>query len=210
MNIKKQKNEIIKNVLKKEFGWRWLFFLIKSSIYGNKLFKTTKWGKNKDEAESKFLKSYAIVAALYIKLKKKFEKEKAFYIMKNIIVPVGCIQQNALLAETNLPDDKPMIKLMAFNNLMDKKGAAKFNEREYVKKQENICHYKIKKCVYKDFFNSLGVLELTEFFCEVDKKFFIPAFPKFKVHRGSSWENTIAYGKPECDFIFEKRLGVKK
>ena len=201
MNIKKQKNSIVKKVLKKELGWTWLLFLIKSSILSKGLFKTIKWKKNK-ETESEFLKPYAIVVMLYIKLKEKFGNEKAFSIMGNIIVPVGCIQQNALLDETNLSDDKPMKRLMAFNNLMDKKGAIQFNDREYVKKDDKICHFKIRICLYKDFFDSLGVSELTEFFCEVDKEFFLPAFPKFKVHKGGSWKNTLAYGKPECDFIF--------
>ncbi|KAF5423579.1 MAG: L-2-amino-thiazoline-4-carboxylic acid hydrolase [Candidatus Methanocomedens sp.] len=203
MNVKKQKSSIIKQELKKELGWTWLFFLLKCSILSKGLFNKSKWGKMKN-AESEFLKPYAIVVMFYTILKEKFGKDKAFLIMRNIIVPVGCIQQNALLDEINLSDEEPMKRLMAFNNLMDKKGATQFNDREYVKKDENVCHFKIRRCVFKDFFDSLGVSELTELFCEVDKEFFIPGFPKLKVHRGSSWENTLAYGKSECDFIFER------
>ena len=202
MNIRKQKNAIIKNVLKKELGPARLFFMIKCSSLGKRLFKKSKWGKTGD-AESDFLKPYAVAAALYIKLKKKTGREKALGIMRNIIVPVGCIQQNAMVAETDIPDNEPMKRLMAFNNLMDIKGASQFNERKYVKKEKNICHFKIKRCVYRDFFDSFGIPELTKLFCEVYKDFFIPAFPAFNVHRGSSWENTLAYGREECDFIFE-------
>lgn len=202
MNIKRQKSAIVKNTLKKALGWRWLLFLVKCSIRSKGIFKKSKWGKTKD-AESDFIKPYAIVAMLDIELKEIFGQDNAFKIMRDIIVPVGCIQQNALLAETNISDNEPMSKLMAYNNLMDKKGATQFNEREYVKKEENICHFKIKRCVYKDFFDFFEILEIVELFCEVDKEFFIPAFPNFNVHRGSSWENTLAYGKKECDFIFE-------
>lgn len=205
MNIKKQKNLIIKNVLKKELGWTWLFFLVKCLILSKNLFNKSKWGKINNK-ESEFLKPYTIIIILYTKLKKKFDKDKAFEIMRNIVIPVGCIQQNTLLDETGLSDDDPMKRLMAFNNLMDIKGATQFNVREYIKKDKNTCHFKIKRCVYKDFFDSFGVAELTKLFCEVDKEFFLPAFPNFKVHRGGSWENTLAYGKSECDFIFEKRI----
>ncbi len=202
MNIKKQKNYIVKDVLKKELGLKWLFFLTKCSILSKGVFQKSKWGKTKN-AESDFLKPYAVVVVLYIKLKAKYGQDKAFKIMTDIIVPIGCIQQNAMVADTNLADDEPMKRLMAFNNFMDKKGATQFNDRKYVKQDKKICHFKIKRCVYKDFFDFFGISELTKLFCEVDKKFFIPAFPKFIVHRGSSWENTLAYGKNECDFIFE-------
>ena len=144
MNIKKQKNSIVKKVLKKELGWKWLPFLVKCSILSKGLFKRTKWGKQKNN-ESEFLKPYAIVVMLYIKLKEKFGKDKAFLIMRTIIVPVGCIQQNALLDETNISDDEPMKRLMAFNNLMDKKGATQFNDREYIKKDNIVCHFEIER-----------------------------------------------------------------
>lgn len=203
MPTEKQKNDIVKKTLKTELGWMWLPFLINCSILSKGLFKKSRWG-NRSDAESEFLKPYAIVAALYIKLKNKLGNERAYSVMRNIVVPIGCNQQNTLLDETGLSDDIPMKRLMAFNDLMDKKGATQFNERVYVKTNESVCQFKIKRCIYKVFFDSLGVSELTKLFCEVDREFFIPAFPKFKVHRGSSWENTLAYGKPECNFIFEK------
>ena len=46
---------------------------------------------------------------------------------------------------------------------------------------------------------------LGKLFCEVDREFFPEAFPDFRFHRGDSWDNTIAYGKDHCDFIFEKK-----
>jgi hypothetical protein len=202
MNVQTQKSSIVKQVLKKELGWTWLFFLMKCSILSKRMFQKSTWGKTHD-AESDFLKSYAVVVTLYLQLKEKFGRDKAYGIVKKMVVPIGCIQQNAMVAETGISDDEPMKRLMAFNNLMDKKGATRFNDRRYVQQEENVCHFKIRRCVYKDFFDFFGVPELAELFCEVDKEFFIPAFPKFHVHRGGSWENTLAYGRKECDFIFE-------
>lgn len=203
-----KKNFIVKKVLKKELGWAWFFFLFRCLLLSKSLFKNSRWGKLKN-AESNFIKPYAVVAMLCIKLKKKLGMEKAINAMRNIIVPLGCNQQNALMNSINITDDEPMKRLMAFNNLMDIKSATQFNDRLYIKKTNNICHFKIRRCIYKDFFDAVNTPELTQLFCEVDKEFFIPAFPKFKVHRGSSWENTLAYGKKECDFIFEK-LNINK
>lgn len=204
MNSNNKKSIIVKTVLKKELGWTWLLFLFISLLSSKPLFKSTRWGKEKG-AESAFIKPYALVAKLYIRLKKKFGKDKAYEIMGEIIVPVGCNQQTALLDSINISDDEPMKKLMAFNNLMEQKGATRFNDRIYSKKTDNICHFKIRRCVYKDFFDAVSTPELARFFCDVDEEFFPTAFPKFKVHRGGSWENTLAYGKEECDFIFEKQ-----
>jgi len=105
----------------------------------------------------------------------------------------------------DVDEDAGMERLMAFNNLMDQKGAPRFNKREYVKQDENICHFLITRCVFNDFFAETGTSELTKLFCEVDHRFFPEAFPDFRFHRGDSWENTIAYGKDHCEFVFEKK-----
>ena len=76
------------------------------------LFKKTKWGKEKTD-ESDFLRDYAIVAMLYIELKTKFGQDKAYLIMKEIVVPAGCLQQKDLLSQTGQEKD-PMKKLLAF------------------------------------------------------------------------------------------------
>ena len=103
---------------------------------------------------------------------------------------------------------EPMEKLTVFNNIMSKKGIAKFNKLEYIRQDEDICHFIIRRCVFHDFFTEVGVPELTKLFCEVDKVFFSKAFPEFEFHRNGSWENTIAHGKDYCDFVFEKKNGI--
>ncbi len=130
MNTKNKKWVIIKKVLKRELGRTWFFFLFKCLLPSKSLFKNSRWGKVKN-AESDFIKPYSLAATLYIKLKEKFGKERAFKIMRNIIVPVGCNQQTALLNLIDISDDEPMKRLMAFNNLMEKKGATQFNDRQY-------------------------------------------------------------------------------
>ncbi len=179
------KNVLVKKILKRELGWTWFFFLVRCLLSSTELFKKTQWGKEKN-SEAKFIKPYSLVAMLYLKLKKKFGKERAFKLINEIIVSVGCAQQTELLTSIEISDNDPMNRLMAFNNLMDKKGATQFNKRRYIQNNDNICHFKISRCVYKDFFDTVGIPELTEYFCEVDKVFFPSAFPKLKVHRGGS------------------------
>lgn len=125
--------------------------------------------------------------------------------MREILIPIGCNEQWNHLQSLGISNEEPMKRLRAFNDLMDKEGTPQFNKREYVEQSDNICHFVITRCIFKDFFTEAGTPELTKLFCEVDKEFFPKAFPDFKFHRGSSWENTIAYGRDHCEFIFEKK-----
>ena len=202
MNIKEIK--IIKSVSSKEIGWSWPLFIIKCLIRKRSVFNNTHWANEKG-AESKFAKRLSISAAMYLNLKEKMIKERAFETMRKILVPIGCNEQWKHLESLKVFDNKPMKWLMAFNDLMDRKGAPQFNKREYVKQDDNICHFVITRCVFNDFFTEVGTPELTKLFCEVDKEFFPKAFTDFEFRRGSSWENTIAYGQDHCEFIFEKK-----
>ncbi len=201
MKIKEIK--IIKSVLSKEIGWLWPIFLARCLIRKNAIFKKTHCAKIKN-AESELAKRLSLVAISYIELKAKSGKEKAFEIMRKIIVPIGCNEPLALLQSLNISRKKPMELLISYLDLVDKKGVGRFGNMEYVKRNNNICHRVVTKCPFYNFFTEAGTSELTKLFCEVDKEFYSKAFPELKFHRGSSWENTIAYGKDHCEFIFEK------
>ena len=196
--------KIIRSVLRKEIGWLWALFMVKCLISGNAISRKTHWAGVRDE-ESRFVKRFSLACATYIELGGKIGKENAFEAMKKILVPIGCSEQWNHLNSLNLSKDTGMARLMAFNNLMDKKGAPQFNKRDYVKQNNTICHFIITRCIFYDFFTEAGTPELTRLLCEVDREFFTGAFPDFGFHRGDSWENTIAYGKDRCDFIFEKK-----
>ena len=202
--MKVEEVKIIKSVLRKEVGWLWALFMVKCLISGNAIFKKTHWAEVGNE-ESRFVKRFSLACVTYIGLSEKIGKENAFKAMKKILVPIGCSEQWNHLNSLNLSKDSGMVRLMAFNDLMDKKGAPQFNKREYVKQNNNICHFIITRCVFYDFFTEAGMPELTRLFCEVDREFFPGAFSNFSFYRGNSWENTIAYGKDHCDFIFEKK-----
>lgn len=152
--------------------------MLRNSFYSKK----TSWANKRDD-ETIFVKRLTLASILYLELKKKFGEEKAFEIIREIIIPIGCNEQWKHLNSLNLKDKTPMEKLMMFNDLMDKKGAPRFNKREYIEKSKDTCHFIIKRCIFHDFFTEVGTPELTKIFCEVDKEFFPKAFPEFKFHR---------------------------
>jgi hypothetical protein len=196
----------IRSILREELGAQWLVVLLKALRMSGELFRKTHWASTKG-AEANFVRRLAFPAALYFQIRNMpgMGEEKALQIAEKLILGLGLREQWNHLKPLHTAEPSGMQRLMAFHDLMDEKGAPRFNTRIYKESTENRCHFVITRCVFKDFFAEVGAPELTRFFCEVDSRFFPDAFPDFNFHRGDSWENTIAYGKPECEFVFEKK-----
>jgi len=202
--MKLKEIRIIKSILNARIGWSWPVVLLKAMVKKNAVLSKTRWSKTRGP-ESEFVKQISVAPALYIELGRRIGRDKAFEIMEELLVSIGCNEQWDHLNSMDVAEGAGMERLTAFNKLMDQKGAPRFNKREYVKQDENICHFLITRCVFNDFFAEAETPELTKLFCEVDRRFFPEAFPDFRFHRGDSWENTIAYEKDHCEFVFEKR-----
>jgi len=204
VKMKRGEIRIIKSVLQKRVGWSWPVLLFKSLLKGRSIYKNTHWAKEKGE-EAMFDKRLSFSSALYIELQKKFNKENSFDIMRKIIVPMGCNEQLKNTKSLNILNKEPMEQLLSFYGFMGIGGVGKFVIRKLIKANNDILHYEVRDCFFARFYKETGTPELTKLFCEVDTEFFPKAFPDFKFHRGGSLENTVAYGKDHCVFIFERR-----
>jgi hypothetical protein len=202
--MKLKEIQIIKAILSKSIGWSWPVVLLKALARKNAVFSKTSWSNTRG-SESGFVKRISLAPALYMELRERIGRDEAFEVVEELLVSIGCEEQWHHLNSMDLAGGSQMEGLMAFNELMDQKGAPRFNRREYVKRDDNMCHFLITRCVFNDFFTEAGTPELTKLFCQVDRRFFPEAFPDFRFHRGDSWENTIAYGKDHCEFVFEKK-----
>ena len=129
MNIKEI--QIIKSVSSKEIGWSWPLFIIKCLIRKRSVFNNTHWANEKG-AESKFAKRLSISAAMFLNLKEKMIKERAFETMRKILVPIGCNEQWENLNSLDIPHKKGMDKLFAFYDFMGKGGVGQFVQRTLI------------------------------------------------------------------------------
>jgi len=203
--MKIEEIKIIQSILGRNIGRLWFLSLAKSLMARKGIFMNTRWGEDKGE-ESEFIERISIASSLAIELERIVGKENAVATVQEILIAVGCAEQRKHLSSMDVAECNAMGRLERFNTLMDEKGAPKFNEREYIKQDDKVCHFVIKRCIFFDFFAETGVPELTKAFCEVDRLFFPDASPEFRFHRGDSWENTIAYGKDHCEFVFERQM----
>ena len=201
-SLKVSEIRIIQSVLGDFIGRVWFVFLLSCWRKARSLFKNTKWDLESGP-ETRFVKRLALAAAMYRELTLKFGRETAFDIVQRIVVQIGFEEQSVNASQMRGTWDTEFSRLDAFHNLMDEKGGPRFNTRTFLQRDRNLCHFRVTRCVFYDFFSSIDVPELTKLFCEVDRVFFTTEFPSVKFHRNGSWENTIAFGKDFCEFIFE-------
>ena len=201
--MKFREMNIIKRVLEKELGWSWLIFLIRCLIEKRRIYNQTHWAKETG-VESEFAKRLSVSTAIYQELLKRSDRGKAFGIMRKILVPIGAREQLDNLDKWGVSQKTGMEKLMAFYGAMGKSGIGQFVQRTITEKNDNTLSFQVRNCFFNRFYQETGTPELTQLFCEVDIEFFSQAFPDFKFRRGDSLENTVAYGKDHCIFIFEK------
>ncbi len=197
--------QVVVSVLGKHLGWRAPGLLAQALARRKKIFSKTHWGEE-GGAEAAFVARISLAPALAKVLGETVGQDEALSVMHELLVAVGCQEQGAHLRMLEMAGLSGMARLMAFHDLMDEVGAPRFNDRSYTTKSDEVCHFVIRRCIFSDFFTETGVSELTRAFCEVDKVFFPAAFPDFTFHRAGSWENTIAYGKDRCEFVFEKTV----
>jgi len=195
------KIKLIKSSISNEIGWLWPFFIIKCFLKKKSAFNKTNWA-SKENDEAKLMESLSLGVVIYKELKKKTNQEKALNMMRNIIIPFAFNQVDELLQPLRIAHKEPMQVLLGYLRRVDNEGVGKFCEREQ-ENDENSCHRAVKKCPFHDFHIETGVPELTQIFCETDIVFYTKCFPEFNFHRNGSWENTIGYGKNECEFVFE-------
>jgi hypothetical protein len=195
--------QVVFSVLGKHLGWRMPRILAKALTRRKRVSGKTRWAEE-SSPEAAFVARISLAPALTRVLRETVGQDEALSIMHELLVTMGCREQRGHLNTLDPAGQSGMAHLMAFHNLMDEVGAPRFNDRSYITKSDEICHFVIRRCIFYDFFSETGVPELTRAFCEVDKVFFPAAFPDYTFHRAGSWENTIAYGKDRCEFVFEK------
>ncbi len=204
MNLKELR--LIRSALGESVGWSWPVVLLRAMRKRRAVLARTRWSEIAGP-EADFVRRLSIAPALCNVLEARMGRDEAFEVMNDILISIGCREQWDHLNAMDPSDFDAMERLRAFNELMDREGTPRFNRREYVRQDENVCHFRITRCVFSDFFNEAGTPDLTKSFCEVDRRFFPEAFPDLTFHRGDSWENTIAYGRDHCEFVFERKTG---
>jgi hypothetical protein len=188
--------------LREEIGWTWPLFLAKCLFRSSSVFHSTHWAKERG-AESEYAKRLSITVALHRALIEKAGRERALETMRGMLVPASVDELRQVEHSLDASRKKGMEKLLALWRSFDRGGGlGQLNRGGFIRQESDLLHYRVTDCFFARFYEETGTPELTRLLCESDREYWPQAAPGFEFHRGDSWENTIAYGKDCCEYVF--------
>jgi len=155
-----------------------------------------------DDVEPEIADALSLQALMYIRLKERVGEEKAFEVMRALLIPASLAVFGAGFRVVESP--------RTFDNLVDyhqkgaKEGIARFNDIETVERTDSRYEYKTNFCAFYDFFQKAGVPELTHILCDIDYALYNTYLAgDVRFHRHDP-DNTLPKGAQCCRFVFEK------
>jgi hypothetical protein len=146
-----------------------------------------------------FVKNTAFIAWIYIRLKEKVGKEKAFEIVRVAVLTSGFAVQQANFR--NAENERTFSNLIKFQQRANTEGSTKLNTIEVIEQTDKKYEFRVTKCLFFELFSFLNVPELTSIICSIDNAIFNSYLPEKLIFHRNGINNTIAYGKKYCDFI---------
>jgi hypothetical protein len=197
----------VRRVLRDELGWIWPIVLLGCVVRQRALLARIRWAApGVPRAEARYARRLALASAVYLSLSARLGQPRAYAVMRRLLLPIGIDLPRGVLARMTVSaTTSPMERLMVFQRRMQQSEGGQFNTRVYDTCDATTCAYHITRCVVVEVFTATGTPELARLICDVDRVFFAEAFPEFGFSRGDSWENTIAYGRPSCEFMLTLR-----
>jgi len=175
-----------------------LLFFVKTLLTFRGFKKTIKMDLPKE-----FINSSGLIAWLYIRLKGKIGKGKAYEIIRVAILCSGLAVQQANFR--NVEDERTFENLVNYQQRVKNEGTTKLNQMEIVEQTDKKYVYKVTKCVFYEFFNYLNVPELTRIMCSIDNAIFNSYLPEKILFHRNGMNNRLIDGASECIFVMEKQ-----
>lgn len=140
---------------------------------------------------------------VYLNLKKRIGKERAFEIMRLAMLAGGVARWNF---EYGAAEERRTFDALCDKELeVNRVGVTRWNTLEVVERTADRFEVRITRCLYHELATSLGAPELTPVVCQIDNAAFNSYLPdEVLFHRGGP-DHRIADGAKECNFVWERR-----
>ena len=148
-----------------------------------------------------FIETAGFMAWIYIRLKKKTDKERAFEIIRAAVLTSGLAVQQANFR--NVEEGRTMENLVKYQQITNREGPTRLNTMEVIEESGKRYAFRVTRCLFHELFSQLGVPELTSIMCSIDNAIFNTYLPEKLTFHRNGLHNTIADGKEFCDFVIE-------
>jgi len=148
-----------------------------------------------------FFRTTVLQTWMFIRLKDRIGREKAFEVVRAIVLPTGLAVQQGNFRSVEAP--RTFENLIKYQQLTNKEGPTRWNKMEILEQSESKYEFRVYNCMFHDFFTQLGIPELTTLMCEVDNAIFNTYLPEEVTFHRNGIGNRIADGAPACHFVLE-------
>jgi hypothetical protein len=155
-----------------------------------------------------FVKTVALQAWLYFRLKDRLGQEKAYEVMRTVILPIALAVQQGNFRSVEA--GRTWKNLIRYQQRTKREGPTRWNRIEIEKQNGKIYAFRIKNCMFHEFFSGIGAPEMTKFMCATDNAIFGSYLPEEVVFHRSGLYNTIADGASECRFVLENKKAKER
>jgi len=155
-----------------------------------------------------FLKTTALQTWMYIRLKSKIGQETAYEVMRALVLPIGLAVQQGNFR--NVEALRTFENLIAYQQRTNREGPTRWNQMEILEQSDRKYEFRVKNCMFHEFYIRLGIPELTMLMCEIDNAIFNTYLPEEITFHRNGIGNRIADGALECHFVIERHHKTKR
>jgi hypothetical protein len=154
------------------------------------------------ELEKDFVDVTALQTWMYLRLKERIGQEKAYEVIRAVVIPAGLAVQQGTMRTVEAP--RTFENFIVFHERESRQGLTRCTKMEVLEHSENRYEWQILNCGFYDFFSKIGVPELTKLMCEVDNAIYNTYLPDELTFHRNGVGNRIADGAKTCHFILER------
>lgn len=145
----------------------------------------------------------ALPAWVYLGLKEKIGRHKAFEIMRVALLTGGTAAQN--LQFDTVRKDRTFDNFVDLEIENNRSGLVRWNKVEVVDRTSRRFEIRVTRCMFHELAAFLGIPELTPVVCQIDNAMFNSYLPDEMTFDRGGVGRRIADGRRECNFVWELR-----
>lgn len=151
-----------------------------------------------------FVEVTALQTWMYIRLKGRIGKEKAYEVLRALVLPAGLAvqQSNFRCVEAR----RTFENLITYIQRTNREGPTRWNRVEILEQSEHKYEIRVHNCMFHEVYTQLGVPELTGLMCAVDNAIFNTYLPDRITFHRNGIGNRIADGASACHFVIERHV----
>ncbi len=194
---------VLRPWLRRAHGRTWPLALARHLLRSQRRVRRTPRARRRDD-EAKCVRALALLPAIYLEWRERFPGPTT-ELMHGLLNAVLEAERGRVCHEPGFPEESaPRARWHAFFGRITSEGSAAFNEEECLSVQTERFHVRVRRCLFAELAQALGLPELARMACDANLSCCGRLLPGYEFHRNHSERQTLGYGFPYCDYVWER------